>query len=54
VPTAKNGITEGFYRSLGFEPVPSDGEGAIFRLPLPAQSDPAPPWITLQSEGEAL
>jgi FkbH-like protein len=52
VRTAKNGITEGFYRDLGFSPVRSDAESATWRLPLPAKGAPAPAWIDLQLEGE--
>jgi FkbH-like protein len=54
VKTAKNGVSAGFYADLGFQPVRSDGEGATWRLPLPAAGDPAPPWITLEIEGDAL
>jgi FkbH-like protein len=54
VKTAKNGISAGLYRDLGFERVRSDDDGATWRLPLPASSDPAPPWIRLQIEGEPL
>jgi FkbH-like protein len=54
VKTAKNGVSAGFYADLGFQPVRSDGEGATWRLPLPATSDPAPPWITLEIEGDTL
>ena len=54
VKTAKNGVSAGFYADIGFQPVRSDGEGATWRLPLPAAGDPAPPWIKLEIEGDAL
>jgi FkbH-like protein len=54
VKTAKNGISAGLYRDLGFELVRADDEQATWRLPLPAASDAAPPWITLEIEGDTL
>ena len=37
IPTAKNGIVEGFYRSLGFESVGSEGNAARWRFAIPQE-----------------
>ena len=51
--TAKNGITEGFYRELGFSPLQFDSERSSWLLELPAPVDTPPAWIRLQVDGEA-